>query len=70
MASFAAGHRLWVDAGFSSRGTWAQYLQLPCSRAQAQSLWRVGFVALGHVGSSLTRDRTRVSGIGGQILYH
>ena len=56
MASFAAGHRLWVDAGFSSRGTWAQYLQLPGSRAQAQSLWPVGFVALGHVGSSLTRD--------------
>ena len=40
------------------------------SRAQAQQLWRTGFVALRHVGSSWTRARSRVSCIGGRILNH
>ena len=69
----AVGCRLWVHVGFSSCGMWAQELQLPGSRAQAQScqsLWNVALVAPRHVGLSLTRDRTRVSSIGGQILYH
>ena len=73
VASSAVGCRLWVHVGFSSCGMWAQELQLLGSRAQAQScqsLWRVALVAPRHVGLSLTRDQTRVSGIGGQILYH
>ena len=32
-------------AGFSSYGTWTQYLQLLGSRAQARWLWRAGLVA-------------------------
>ena len=44
--------------GFSSCGTPAQYL------------WLVGLVAPWHVGSSQTRDRTRVPCIGRQILNH
>ena len=37
---------------------------------QAQQLWRMGLVAPRHVGSSRTRDRTRVPCIGRQILNH
>ena len=36
----------------------------------AQELWCAGLVALQHVGSSWTRDRTCVSFIGRQILNH
>ena len=43
---------------------------LPGSRAQAQSLWRMGLVAPRHVGSSWTRDQTRVPCIGRRILNH
>ena len=57
-------------AGFSSCGTWAQQLLLAGSRAQAQQLWRTGLVAPRHVGSSLTRARTRVPCIGRWILNH
>ena len=42
----------------------------PDSRAQAQQWWCMDLVALWHVGSSQTRDPTRVSCIGRQILYH
>ena len=42
--------------GFSSCDIWAQLLQFPDSRTQAQCLWHTGLVALGHVGSSQTRD--------------
>ena len=56
MASLAAEHRL------QARGL--QWLWLLGSRAQAQQLWHTGLVALGHVGSSRTRDRTCVSCIG------
>ena len=45
-------------AGFSSCG------------AQPQQLWLMGLVAPQHVGSSQTRDRTRVPCIGRQILNH
>ena len=38
--------------------------------AQAQQLWHTGLVALRHVGSSLTRDRTHFPWIGRQILNH
>ena len=38
--------------------------------SQAQYLWHAGLVALWHVGSSRTRDGTRVSCIGKQVLYH
>ena len=40
------------------------------SRAQAQQLWPTGLVSPQHVGSSRTRDRTRVPCIGRQILNH
>ena len=59
-------------------GAWAsvvvargfQQLWLAGSRAQAQQLWRKGLVAPRHVGSSQTRDRTRVPCIGRRILNH
>ena len=57
-------------AGFSCCGAGAQQLWLVGSRAQAQQLWRPGLVALRHVGSSQTRARTCVPGIGRQILNH
>lgn len=38
--------------------------------AQAQQLRRMGLVALGHVGSSQTRDWTHVPCISRQILFH
>ena len=60
VASLSAKHEL--------QGTWAQELQLPDSRAQTQQLWHRGLVALKHVGSSQTRDQTRVSCIGRQIF--
>jgi len=56
--------------GFSSCGAWAQWLQLPDPRTQAQWLWLTSFVAPWHVGSSRTRDQTLVSCIGRQILDH
>ena len=56
--------------GFSSCGTQAQQLWLAVSRVQAQQLWCTGLVVPRHVGSSQTRDRTRVPRIGRQILNH
>ena len=46
-----------------------QQLWLEGSRAQAQQ-WYMGLVALWHVGSSRTRDRTHVPCIGRWILNH
>ena len=57
-------------SGFGNCGTWAQYLRLPGSRAQAQQLWSTGLAALWHVGSSPIRDGTGVSCIGRWALYH
>jgi len=48
----------------------AQQLWFPGSRAQAAWLPRVSVVAVWHVGSARTRDRTCVSCIGRQTLYH
>ena len=42
----------------------------PGSSAQAQQSWGTGLAALQHVGSSQIGDRTRVSGIDRQVLYH
>ena len=56
--------------GFRSCGAQAQQLRLVGSRAQAQQLWRTGLIALWHVGSSRTRDQTRVPCTGRQILNH
>ena len=64
--------------GFSCYGAWAsivvarrlQQLWLMGSRTQAQQLWCMGLVAPRHMGSSWTRDRTRVPCIGRQILNH
>ena len=57
-------------AGFRSCGTWAQQLWLAGSRAQARQLWRTGFAAPRHVGSSGTRARTRVPCIDRWMLNH
>ena len=62
VASLVAERRLQVHG--------LQQLWLPGSRAQAQQLWCVGLVAPQHVGSSRTRDRTRVFCIGRRILNH
>ena len=43
-----------------SRAQRLQQLQPAGSGAQAQQLWCTGLVALQHVGSSQTRDRTRI----------
>ena len=59
---FAAEHRLQVCV--------LQQLWHAGSRAQAQQLWCTGLVAPWHVGSSQTRDRTRVPCIGRWILNH
>ena len=55
---------------FNGFGTWAQELWFPGSRAQAQQLQHLGLIAPWLVGSSWIRDRTYVSCIGRQILYH
>ena len=49
---------------FSSCGTRAQWPWLVGPRAQAQQLCHTNLLAPRHVGSSRTRDRTRVSCIG------
>ena len=49
----------------SSRAWGLQQSQFPGSE-----LWHMGLVVLQHVGSSQTRDQTRVSYTGRQILYH
>ena len=56
--------------GFSGCGSRAQQLWLTGSRPQAQQLWCMGLVDLRHVGSSQTRDRTRVPCIGRRVLNH
>ena len=69
-----AGFSLWWLLFLQSTGSrhGFQQLWLVGSRAQAQQLWRTRFVVqqLWHVGSSLTRDRTRVPCIGRWILSH
>ena len=59
-------HLLLQSTGCRARGL--QQSQLPGSRAQAQQLWYVGFVALQHMGSSCIRDRRHISCIGRWIL--
>ena len=71
----------WRYAGFSLRrllSLWSmdsrvrglKEVPLPGSRAQVQQVWSTSLGAPLHVGSSQTRDQTRVSCIGKQILYH
>ena len=62
VASLVAEHRLQVRR--------LQQLWLAGSRAQAQQLWCTGLAAPRHMGSSRTRDQTRVPCIGRQILNH
>ena len=62
VAAFVVEHGLW--------GMQDSVVGLVGSRAQAQQLWHTGLVAPQHVGSSQTRDRTRVCCIDRQILYH
>ena len=59
--SSAACRRLAVEHGL-------QWLRLPDSRAQAQSLMSTGLAAPTHVGSSWPRDRTCVPCVGRRIL--
>ena len=56
--------------GFSSCGSWALERRLSSCSLRAQQLCRTGLVAPLHVGSSRTRDRTRVPCIGRWILNH
>ena len=58
-ASPVVGHGL-QRGRVRSCSPWAQYLLFAGSRAQAQWLWHVGLAAPEHIGSSRTRDRTRV----------
>ena len=57
-----------VEHGLQARRL--QQLWLAGSGAQAQYLWRMGFVAPWHVGSSRTRARTCVPCIGRRSLNH
>ena len=54
-ASLGAKNRLWGTQASAVAALWAQQLQLPGSRAEAQYLWHSGLVALRHVGSSQFR---------------
>ena len=62
VSSLVAEHRLQVHG--------LQQLWLAGSRAQAQQLWSLGSATPPHVGSSQTRDQTRVPCIGRQIPIH
>ena len=62
VASLVVEHRL--------RAEGLQQLQLPGSREWAQELRCMGLVALQHMRSSHTKDRTQVSCIGRCIHYH
>ena len=59
------------SAGSRARGlrSLQRVAAAPGSRAHSAHLWCTGFVALRHVGSSQTRDWTRVSCIGRWILH-
>ena len=67
---------MWQAGANLHRGARASHHRgLSCCRAQApdaqaQHLWLTGLAAPQHVGSSRTRDRTRVPCIGRQILNH
>ena len=69
-----AAHQLWLMGPRMYRPlqlcVWAQQLQCMGPGAQAQELWCKGLVALRHVGSSWTWNRTYVSCIGRSILIH
>ena len=54
-ASLGAKNRLWGMQASVAAALWAQQLQLPGSRAEAQNLWHSGLAALRHVGSSQFR---------------
>ena len=68
LVAASGGYSLLWCAGFSLQRL--LLLQSPGSRAQSQQLWRTGLVAPQPVGSSWTRDRTRVPCIGRRILNH
>ena len=55
---------------FSSCGTQTSHCGGSSLQRQSQSLGSLGFVALGQVESSQTRDQFCVPGIGRQILNH
>ena len=66
-------HRLFSGCGkpglLSCFGAWASHcLNFSRCRAQAEQLWCAGLVASQHVGSSRTRDRTRVACIAWWVL--
>ena len=59
-----------VALGLSSCGLRALECRLSSCGTRAQLLWHTGLVAPRHVGSSPTRDQTRVPCIGRQTLNH
>ena len=67
VASFVADYRLQTQ-GLQELWFVSSVVVAPGSRVQAQQLWHTGLVALPHVGSSWTRDQTRVPYISIQIL--
>ena len=62
VVSPVAEHGLFGYMGFSRCGSWAL-------RAQTEWLCHMGLVTMRHVGPSWTRDQSRVSRVGRQILY-
>ena len=61
----------WCKRAFCSCGEWGAQLFVAGPRAHRfQYLWHTGLVALQHVKSSWTRDRTHVLYIGRRILIH
>ena len=56
--------------GARALGVWASVVVVAGSEAQAQQLWCTSSVTLQHVGSSRTRDGTRVPCIGRRIPNH
>ena len=67
---FSCGAQALGHVVLSSCSTWAQWLWLECSRAQAQQLWCASLTAPQHVGSSWTRDQTGDPNIVRWILNH
>ena len=63
--AWALGH-----TSFSSCNTWVQSSWLLGARAQGQQLRHTGLVTPRQMGPSWLRDQTRVSYVGGKILYH
>ena len=69
-ASHCSGFSCSGPCALGARASVAAAHGLAGSRAQAQQLWHTGLVVPRHVGSSVTRDRTRVPCISRRIPNH